>query len=156
MSSFNVTSIGVVRSSRAEAIDDGWDGIDSAITIDAEQFEVDALAGLTAFSHVEVVYLFDQVDPAKVQAGARHPRGNIAWPKVGIFAQRAKARPNRIGVTICRLLAVDGLTLTVHGLDAIDGTPVLDLKPYMSEFGPRGDVQQPPWSRELMSSYWVQ
>lgn len=156
MSSFNVTSIGVVRSSRAEAIDDDWDGIDSAITIDAKQFGVEALAGLTTFSHVEVVYLFDQVDPAKVQVGARHPRGNTAWPKVGIFAQRAKARPNRIGVTICRLLAVDGLTLTVQGLDAIDGTPVLDLKPYMSEFGPRGDVQQPLWSRELMSSYWVQ
>lgn len=156
MLAFTVTPIGVVRSSRVEAIEDDWDRVDATITIDAEQFGVDALAGLEAFSHLEVVYVFDQVDPAKVQSGARHPRGNTNWPKVGIFAQRAKARPNRIGVTTCRLLAVDGRILTVHGLDAIDGTPVLDLKPYMSEFGPRGDVQQPPWSRELMSSYWIQ
>ena len=73
---------------------------------------------------------------------------------MGIFAQRAKGRPNRIGVTVCRLLAVEGLTLTVQALDAIDGTPVLDLKPYMAEFGPRGEIRQPAWSRELMAGYW--
>jgi tRNA (Thr-GGU) A37 N-methylase len=89
-----------------------------------------------------------------VQTAARHPRGNTEWPKVGIFAQRAKMRPNRIGVTTCRLLEVDGLTLRVQGLDAIDGTPVVDLKPYMREFGPRGDVRQPQWSTELMAGYW--
>ena len=155
MSTFTLTSIGVIKSSRAEAIDDDWDSVKSTITIDGEQFSADVLAGLDAFSHVEVVYLFDQVDPTKVQVGARHPRGNAKWPMIGIFAQRAKARPNRIGVTVCRLLAVDGLSLAVHGLDAIDGTPVLDLKPYMSEFGPRGDVRQPAWSRDLMAGYWA-
>jgi tRNA (Thr-GGU) A37 N-methylase len=89
-----------------------------------------------------------------VTTGARHPRGNTAWPNVGILAQRAKNRPNRIGVTVCRLLSVDGLRLTVAALDAIDGTPVLDVKPYMAEFGPRGMVRQPAWSSELMSGYW--
>jgi tRNA (Thr-GGU) A37 N-methylase len=55
---------------------------------------------------------------------------------------------------VCRLLGVDGLSLNVVGLDAIDGTPVLDVKPYMEEFGPRGEVRQPVWSHELMAGYW--
>jgi tRNA (Thr-GGU) A37 N-methylase len=63
-------------------------------------------------------------------------------------------RPNRIGITVCRLLEVAGVTLTVEALDAIDGTPVLDVKPYMAEFGPRGEVHQPGWSHELMTTYW--
>jgi tRNA (adenine37-N6)-methyltransferase len=100
------------------------------------------------------VYLFHLVDPARPVPHARHPRGNEDWPLVGIFAQRAKDRPNRIGVTTCQLVAVERDTVHVRGLDAIDGTPVLDLKPHLVEFGPRGPVRQPPWSHELMSRYW--
>jgi aminoglycoside 3-N-acetyltransferase I len=73
---------------------------------------------------------------------------------VGIFAQRAKGRPNRIGVTTCELVGVDQRVVTVRGLDAVDGTPVLDLKPYMVEFAPRTQVRQPAWSHELMRDYW--
>ncbi len=150
-----MTPIGRVGSPRAEPLDDDWDSVTATVTLDAEQFTPDALDGLTEFSHVEVVYVFDRVDPAGIQTRARHPRSNPEWPQVGIFAQRAKGRPNRIGVSVCRLLGVDGLTLTVHALDAIDGTPVLDVKPYLAEFAPRGEVRQPGWSRELMSGYWV-
>jgi len=146
--------IGRVSSPRTEPLDDDWDSVTATVTLDADLFTPDALDGLDAFSHVEVVYVFDRVDPATVQTGARHPRNNPDWPAVGIFAQRAKGRPNRIGVTVCRLLAVDGLALTVHALDAIDGTPVLDVKPYLAEFAPRGEVRQPAWSHELMSGYW--
>jgi len=135
-------------------LDDGWDDVKATITLDGEQFGPEALQGLDAFSHVEVVYLFDRVDPDRVQTAARHPRGNPGWPQVGIFAQRAKARPNRLGVSVCRLLAVQGLTVSVHALDAIDGTPVLDLKPYLAEFAPRGEVHQPAWASELMARYW--
>jgi tRNA-Thr(GGU) m(6)t(6)A37 methyltransferase TsaA len=154
MTTFAVEPIGRVTSSRREPVDDDWDSVTASITLDAERFTPDALAGLDAFSHVEVVYLFDRVDPDAVATGSRHPRSNTDWPRVGIFAQRAKDRPNRIGLSICRLLGVDGLTVDVAALDAIDGTPVLDLKPYLSEFAPRGDVRQPPWSRELMAGYW--
>jgi tRNA-Thr(GGU) m(6)t(6)A37 methyltransferase TsaA len=147
-------AIGLVRSPRSAAIDDDWDAITATIELDPAVLDGDATAGLSDFSHVEVVYVFDQVDPSMVHTGARHPRGNTDWPRVGILAQRAKNRPNRIGVTVCRLLAVDGLRLTVNALDAIDGTPVLDIKPYMAEFGPRGEVHQPAWSRELMGGYW--
>jgi tRNA (Thr-GGU) A37 N-methylase len=98
--------------------------------------------------------VFDQVDEATITVGARHPRGRTDWPRVGIFAQRAKGRPNRIGVTTCELVAVAERSVTVRGLDAVDGTPVLDLKPYMTEFAPRSPVRQPEWSSELMREYW--
>jgi tRNA (Thr-GGU) A37 N-methylase len=103
---------------------------------------------------VEVLFLFDRVDPADVVIGSRHPRNNRDWPAVGIFAQRGKNRPNRIGSTICRVHHQDGLRLFVSELDAIDGTPVLDIKPVVGGFLPRGDVRQPPWSREIMTRYW--
>jgi tRNA (adenine37-N6)-methyltransferase len=112
------------------------------------------LRGLEEFSHIEVVYLFDRVDERSFEPGARRPRNNPDWPAVGVFAQRNKRRPNRIGVSVCELTAVDGVELTVRGLDAIDGSPVLDIKPYMAEFGPRERVRQPRWTHELMSGYW--
>lgn len=152
----HVEPIGWVKSARAEPIDDNWDSVAATITLDPTQFPAEALSGLSDFSHIEVIYEFDRVDTADIEKSARHPRGNSDWPKVGIFAQRAKARPNRIGVSTCHLLHVDGHTITVRGLDAIDGTPVLDIKPYMTEFAPRGDVAQPAWSHQVMSGYWTQ
>jgi tRNA (adenine37-N6)-methyltransferase len=149
-----VEPIGVVRSPRTEPVDDDWGPIESTIVLDGARFEPSSLRGLDEFSHVEVVYVFDRVDPAKVQSAARRPRGNPDWPDVGIFAQRAKGRPNRIGVSRCELLGVDGLEVRVQALDAIDGTPVLDLKPHMTEFDARGPVRQPAWSHELMAGYW--
>lgn len=145
--------IGTVYSTRTEAIDDGWQTETCVIRL-AEQFSGKALQGLVDFSHVEVVYWFHTVDSAEIETGARHPRGNPEWPLVGIFAQRGKGRPNRIGCTICRLMRIDGPQLEVEGLDAIDGTPVLDIKPVMAEFLPSEPVRQPTWSHELMRAYW--
>ena len=102
-----------------------------------------------------MVFVFDQVPDEKIERGARHPRGNKDWPLTGIFAQRGKNRPNRIGVTVCRVLKVQGLNLYLEGLDAIDGTPVLDIKPVMEGFLPRGDIREPDWSKVLMAGYWV-
>jgi tRNA-Thr(GGU) m(6)t(6)A37 methyltransferase TsaA len=146
--------IGRVSSPRSEPLDDDWGEVVATITVDSDRFSADALLGLDDFSHLEVVFVFDRVDPDRMEAGARRPRGNPEWPEVGIFAQRAKGRPNRVGVSVCRLVSVDGLTVTVRGLDAIDGTPVLDIKPYLTEFAPRGNVRQPPWSHQLMAGYW--
>ena len=151
---FTLRPIGFVRGGRAEPIDDGWDAVTATIALIPE-FGPEALAGLDGFSHVEVVFLFHRVAENAVVAGARHPRGRTDWPKVGIFAQRGKDRPNRLGVTACRLLSVEGTTLTVAGLDAIDGTPVLDVKPCMRGFLPRGDIREPDWARELMADYWA-
>jgi tRNA-Thr(GGU) m(6)t(6)A37 methyltransferase TsaA len=153
VNAWTVRRIGTVRSSRAAAIDDDWGDVDATIALDPP-YDERSLAGLSEFSHVEVVFLFDRVDPDSVCEHARHPRGNPEWPEVGIFAQRAKDRPNRLGLCTCELVAVDGASLVVRGLDAIDGTPVLDVKPYMDEFAPHGAVRQPPWSHELMRGYW--
>jgi len=149
-----LTPIGRVIAARAEPIDDDWDSIEAAIELDGEQFTADALLGLDAFSHLEVIYHFHAARPEAETRGARRPRGRADWPLVGIFAQRGKDRPNHLGLTICRILRIEGLRIVVRGLDAIDGTPVLDLKPVMREFLPRGEVRQPSWSSELMRGYW--
>jgi tRNA-Thr(GGU) m(6)t(6)A37 methyltransferase TsaA len=147
-------SIGTVEAARREPEDDFWGNEQARIRLNAS-FSEESLRGLADFSHVEVLYFFHQVEPEKIVAGARHPRGNQAWPRVGIFAQRGKNRPNRIGSTICKLIRLEGNCLIVSEFDAIDGTPVLDIKPVMAEFLPRGEVRQPAWSHELMQEYWL-
>jgi tRNA (Thr-GGU) A37 N-methylase len=149
-----LTPIGHVRGGRAQATDDDWGTSRARIELDAGRFTLNALAGLSDFSHIEVVFLFHGVDEAKIETGARHPRGRSDWPLVGIFAQRGRARPNRLGVTSCRLVRVTGLSVEVEGLDAIDGTPVLDLKPVLQGFLPRGTLREPDWAREIMQAYW--
>lgn len=151
---FTITAVAFVKAARTRPDDDFWGGSESDIVL-ADQFQPEALMGLDGFSHVEVVFLLDQVDEAGVLMGARHPRNNPAWPKVGIFAQRGKNRPNRIACTICRVLKVEGRTLTVAELDAIDGTPVIDIKPVIEGFLPRETVTQPLWASELMREYWA-
>ncbi|MFF8309874.1 SAM-dependent methyltransferase [Streptomyces lydicus] len=146
--------VGRVVGGRSEVRDDDWGSVSAVVRLDAAQFGPDALAGLDDFSHLEVVYHFDRVPVEKMETGARHPRGNTDWPLVGIFGQRGKNRPNRLGVSRCRLLRIDGLDVHVQGLDAVDGTPVLDIKPYMAEFGPLGATSQPDWATDLMRRYY--
>jgi tRNA (Thr-GGU) A37 N-methylase len=86
--------------------------------------------------------------------GAFHPRGRPEFPPVGVLAGRSPLRPNHLGVSCCELLAVDGLELTVRGLDALDGSPVLDVKPYLTEMAPRTAVREPDWIREIMREYY--
>jgi len=147
---------GIVSSAlhtKIQASDDGWGNIEARIEL-CPEFGPEALAGIEDFSHIEVVFLFDRVPMNQIERGARHPRGNTAWPQVGIFAQRGKNRPNRLGVSVARLVRRNGRQIVLQGLDAINGTPVLDLKPVMREFLPAGDLRQPSWTHELMSRYW--
>ncbi|MFI5763450.1 SAM-dependent methyltransferase [Streptomyces sp. NPDC051563] len=159
MEPVDVVPVGMVVGGRAEVVDDDWGRETAVIRLDRERFGPEALYGLEDFSHVEVVFHFDRVPEDKIETGARRPRGNPDWPLVGIFAQRGKNRPNRLGLSRCRVLkvdarAADGPELHVEGLDAVAGTPVLDLKPYMTEFGPRGEHRQPEWATELMRDYY--
>ncbi|MGZ4675729.1 MAG: SAM-dependent methyltransferase [Acidimicrobiia bacterium] len=151
-----MTPVGYVRGGREAVEDDAWGSVTARIEL--EGFDADSVLGLEGFSHVEVLFVFDRVDPAAVCRGARHPRGRTDWPLVGIFAQRAKDRPNRIGSTVCEVVGVgsgpDGATLEVRGLDAVAGTPVLDVKPYLAGFAPRGEVREPDWAEQLMDGYW--
>ncbi len=146
--------IAFVRGGRSEVVNDDWGDICADIELDSARFSPDAIAGIGSFSHLVVVYHFHKVDPATIELTARHPRENTAWPKVGIFAQRGKNRPNLLGVTTCQILGVEGLRIRVRGLDAVDGTPVLDLKPHMKGFEPHGDVWEPEWAGAIMSKYW--
>ena len=149
-----LTPIGTVHSGRTDIDDDfAWDTVPTRIELNAG-FAPEALAGLEDFSHAEVLYHLDRIPESAIERAGRHPRGNPRWPKVGIFAQRGAARPNRIAATIVRVVRVEGRVLHVVGLDALDGSPVLDIKPVMREFLPRGEVAQPKWATELMAGYW--
>lgn len=154
MTGFTIPAIGQVHGGRAEIEDDDWGASRARIELDPERFTEEALMGLDAFSHAEVIYFFDRVPEEKIETGARHPRNRTDWPRIGTFAQRGKNRPSRIGVTVCRIVSVSGLTLEVEGLDAIDGTPVLDIKPVMAGFLPRGELREAEWAKEIMAGYW--
>lgn len=133
--------IGVVRNAVAGDKADGWETVTSQLVLRAEYTE--ALSGLADFSHVEVVLYFHRA--AAPAAAKIHPRGRDDLPLVGYFATRSPHRPNPIGVSAARLIAIEGSVLTVEGLDAFDGTPILDIKPYL----PRPDLVQsarvPDW-----------
>jgi tRNA-Thr(GGU) m(6)t(6)A37 methyltransferase TsaA len=148
-----IKPIGIVKNSRIEIEDDNWGGIISEIVV-TEALGEESLKGLEEFSHAEIIFHFHQVDRRKIVTGARYPRNNPNWPKIGIFAQRGKNRPNRLGLAIVKIIKVENGSLFVSGLDAIDGTPVIDIKPAMKEFLPAEPIQQPQWSTEIMENYW--
>ncbi|MFN2100430.1 SAM-dependent methyltransferase [Altererythrobacter sp. MF3-039] len=149
-----ISPIGHVIGGRSETIDDDWGDSEAFIQLEEPTFKHEALMGLEGFSHAEVIFLFHKVPDEKIETGARHPRGRADWPRIGIFAQRGKNRPNRLGLTTCEILRVEGTRLYLRGLDAIDGTPVLDIKPVMKGFQPRTEVTEPDWAKEIMSAYW--
>ncbi|MFG6191351.1 SAM-dependent methyltransferase [Nonomuraea sp. JJY05] len=142
-----------VLGGRNEMYEDGWYDTQAVIRLD-DRFEPSALQGLREFSHLEIVFRFDRIDEADVRGRPRPPRNNPDGPLVGVFAHRGPYRPNRLGVSVCRLLALDGRDLHVADLDALDGTPVLDIKPYLVEFAPTDPVRQPAWATRLMRRYY--
>lgn len=148
-----VRAIGHVSSTRREVVDDNWDAEQSSVVLSPD-VPSEALDGIEAFSHVELVLLADRASDAPPAPWLRHPRGNERWPKVGVFAQRNKDRPNRLLVSVATLVARQERGLIVHGLDAVDGTPVLDIKPVFSWNGPRGAFTAPAWSEELVEGYF--
>jgi tRNA (adenine37-N6)-methyltransferase len=149
---FDLKPIGRRHSSAKELADDGWGGVVSTVELDENLFGPESTLGLDQYS--EVVFLLDKIPTDKVGKGARHPGGRADWPKMGIFAQRSKNRPNRIGITVCKIESVNGLKIRVCELDAVDGTPLLDVKPYCKGFAPRGEVREPCWAGELMAGYF--
>jgi tRNA (adenine37-N6)-methyltransferase len=144
--------IGYVRSPATEGVDEGWGEVTAEIALDERL--ADGLRGLEQFSHALVIFLMHHSSFEPGSDLLRRPRGRADMPLLGIFAQRAKHRPNPIGVTAVRLLRVEGSVVTVSGLDAIDGTPVLDLKPYVPAFDRPEGARVPGWMDELMRGYF--
>ncbi len=151
---FTVKPIGHVKCAVNEMSLGGWARIDSEIHLDV-QYQ-GGLQELSSYSHVIVVFFLDRAqgfDPAKQLL--RKPRGMEDMHEVGVFAQRTKYRPNPIGVTAVKLLAVEGNVVKVRGLDALDGTPVLDIKPYLPPFDRiDGEVKLPTWVDHVMDGYF--
>ncbi len=145
--------VAYVANDRKEIKDDNWGEVHSTIQL-AEGMAEEMLDGIDAFSHLEVIFYFDKVPQEKIVLKSAHPRGNPDYPKVGILAQRKKSRPNLLGLTVVEFVERKGDCLVVKGLDAIDGTPILDIKPVMREFLPQSEVRQPEWATDLMRNYW--
>jgi tRNA-Thr(GGU) m(6)t(6)A37 methyltransferase TsaA len=151
---FTVVPVGRVRSGRDDPSNtDNWGDVESEIELDA-RFGERCLQGLDEFSHVEVVFLFDRAAEKDDYAPPIRPRGRADLPEVGVFCDRGPRRPNRIGVTTCAVVSAAGRRLRVRGLDAVVGTPVLDVKPAMRQFTVP-DVRQPSWVDRLMGEYFA-
>jgi len=142
----------VVYKEVKEPIDEGWGHVVSEVVLD--ETLADGLDGLEAFSHVLVLYWMHRAAEAEPVRMRRRPQGRADMPEVGIFAQRARHRPNPIGVTAVRLLRREKNRLMVQGLDAINGTPVVDVKPYVPQFDSVEAPTTPTWVNQLMERYF--
>lgn len=147
-----LTPIGYVNNTRTSISDDNWGNVVSEIKL-LESIPIEALLHIEVFSHLEIIYFFDRLQQADVLFSGR-PRENPEYPEMGIFSQRKKDRPNHLGLCTVQLLGHAGRMITVKGLDAIDGTPVLDIKPVFREYQPKGSILQPQWVTDLMKNYW--
>lgn len=144
--------IGFVSSPVAERIDRGWGNVISQVVLKPEY--VGTLSGLDEFSHVIVVTYLHQACFVPSRHLRRRPQGREDMPEVGILSQRAKDRPNPIGITVVPIVHVAEIHLEVKGLDAIDGTPVLDVKPYYPQYDRVEAPRVPEWVNELMKDYF--
>ena len=143
--------VGRVRNQVTDRKDTQWGNDVSSIILD-KPF-VSGLKGLEEFSHAIILFRLDQARYDRERHLQRRPQNRDDMPLVGIFAQRGKDRPNQIGITAVEILSVTEDTLTVKGLDAVDGTPVLDIKPYYPVYDKR-DATVPEWVDRLMEHYF--
>jgi len=111
---------------------------------------VEALEGIEDFSHIFVVFYMHQVSEKEKRLLKVHPRGRLDLPLLGVFATRTAFRPNPIGLTLVKLLERKENVLVVRGLDALEGTPVLDIKPYNSR-NMVLDARVPKWHKKLQA-----
>lgn len=150
---WTVRAVAYIRNDRAEPLDDNWEDVVSTVEL-ADGVPDEALDGLADFSHVEIVFFADWAEDVPPGPWHRRPRGNPAWPDVGIFAQRNKDRPNRLLLTSVEIESLSARSFRARGLDGIDGTPVLDIKPIFRWSGPRGELRTPAWSEQIGENYF--
>lgn len=152
--SMNITlkPVAFVKNEVTDKKDDSWGNDTSKIVLEDEL--VGGLKGLEEFSHAIIVYYLDKADFDKDTNLQRRPRNREDMPLLGIFSQRAKDRPNNIGITSVEIVSVSDKELVVKGLDAIDNTPVLDIKPYFPMYDCKKDCKVPQWVNRLMTGYF--
>ena len=138
-------AIGIVRNvvkQPPRQVPFGWENVVSDIVVDSSLTE--ALDGLEDFSHIIVLYWMHRLASDEVPLKVR-PMGRKEAPLVGLFASRSPNRPNRIGKATVRLLQRQGNILRVKGLEALDGSPVIDIKPYIPRYDSVTNAKVPPW-----------
>jgi tRNA (adenine37-N6)-methyltransferase len=150
--SIQLTPIGSVVNGVHDAGDSGWGEVVSELRLRPEL--APGLRGLDGFSHAVVVYYMHEAGFSPEEHLLRRPRNRADMPLLGIFSQRAKHRPNPIGVTVVRIERLEGDALFVRGLDAIDGTPILDIKPHVRMFDSPPDASEPEWIGRLLEGYF--
>jgi tRNA-Thr(GGU) m(6)t(6)A37 methyltransferase TsaA len=152
MQTITLTPIGYVRNKVTSPVDSGWGAVESRIVLEPQW--AGALDGLEGFSHAQILTYLHQIATEDLMVPAqRRPRGRSDMPLLGVFAQRARVRPNPIGLTACAIVKVGPGELIVRGLDAIDGTPVLDIKPYVPMFDRVESPVVPAWTKQLFEGY---
>ncbi len=139
----NLTPIGIVKNSITEPKREDWQTVTSEIIINDDLKE--ALSRIEEFSHLIIIYWMHKLAPSQHSVTKVHPKGNQNLPPVGVFASRSPARPNPIGITTVKLLERRDNVLKVIGLDAIDGTPVLDIKPFIPGHDSPNEFKTPGW-----------
>ncbi|HVU15253.1 MAG TPA: tRNA (N6-threonylcarbamoyladenosine(37)-N6)-methyltransferase TrmO [Phototrophicaceae bacterium] len=147
-----IEPIGTIHSPVSEGVDDHWGAVISRVEVKPEF--ADGLRELDRFSHALIIFFMHQSTFKAETDLVRRPRGRADMPEAGIFAQRAKHRPNPIGITAVEIVGIEGNVLRVRGLDAIDGSPVLDIKPYVPAFDRRDAATVPEWMDRLMQGYF--
>jgi len=136
-----VRPIGVVRNQFVEMVPQGWE--QSISELQVEPIWAEALDGIEEFSHIVVLFWLDRIEGEPTLR--IHPKGRADTPLVGLFSTRTPRRPNPIGLATVRLLERRGNLLRVEGLDALDGSPVLDLKPYLARNDLVEGATMPDW-----------
>ena len=134
MESFRIIPVGIVRKT------------DTAVSIEIYNEFTDALLGLDGFSHIVVLYWFDQNDTAEKRRVLQvHPRKDPSNPLTGVFATHSPQRPNLIGLTVCKIISIHDNIIEIEDIDALDGSPVIDLKCYIPGSIAEEDVRLPDW-----------
>ena len=146
----NLKAIGTIRNDVEEPGRRDWQNIVSEIVIDDEFLE--ALDSIEEFSHIIILYWMHKLDQSQRSVLKVHPRGQQDLPLVGVFSSRSPARPNPIGMTVVRLIGRENNILKVMGTDALNGTPVLDIKPYIPTHDAKDSAKTPQWVKHHAES----
>ena len=134
MESLRINPVGIIRKT------------DTIVDIEVFADYTDALLGLDGFSHIMVLYWFDQNDTAdKRRVLQVHPRKDPRNPLTGVFATHSPQRPNLIGLTVCKIISIHGDVIEIEDIDALDGSPVIDIKCYIPGSTRENDVRLPDW-----------
>ncbi len=144
---FEIVPIGVVRNNVTATDNNAWDDVVSEIEVNKDMQP--ALDQIEGFSHINILFWMSKLPEEKRSTIKVHPKARKDLPLVGVFATHSPARPNPIGLTTVKLLQHNNNILKVIGLDAVDGTPVIDIKPYIPGHENLTGIITPEWVKEL-------